>query len=119
MKNTYDKSRAEQLVPLLEVIVAEILDRTRQAKDLERTREAQVEGQRPSPAELERRAALAVQRRGIQMAIRELEGLGCVVDEQDLTRVYIPGTDGKIDRGFSWQSGEKNVRVVTTQPGGS
>ncbi|MFT5052646.1 MAG: hypothetical protein ACI8QZ_004082 [Chlamydiales bacterium] len=117
MKNTYDQSRAEQLVPLLEVIVAEIVDRTRRAKDLEGKREPHAEGSRPSSSELERRAALAVQRRGIQLSIRELECLGCVVDEQDLTRVYIPGTDGKMKRGFSWQSGEKSVRVVTAQPG--
>ena len=117
MKNTYDQTRAEQLVPLLEVIVAEIVDRTRKAKALERKRERSAEGARPTSTELQRRAELATQRRGIQLAIRELEALGCVVDEQDLTRVYIPGTDGKIDRGFSWQSGEKSVRAVTSTPG--
>ena len=114
MNKTYDRNHAEKLVPLLEVIVNEILERTRAVRKLAQESKPQPEGSAPSADELDRRAEIASHRREIRLSIKELERLGCVVDEQDLTRVYIPGPGGKIDRGFSWQSGEKNVRNVTS-----
>ena len=113
MKKTYDQNHAEKLVPLLEVVVNEILERTRTVEALRR--ESDPHASQPSAAELERRAEIASQRREIRLSIRELERLGCVVDEQDLSRVYIPGPGGKIDRGFSWQSGEKEVKSVAPE----
>lgn len=115
MNKTYERTDAEKLVPLLEVIVNEILDRSRTVRQLVKAASPPAEGTAPSTAELDRRAEIASHRREIRLSIKELERLGCVVDEQDLSRVYIPGPSGQLDRGFSWQSGEKNVRKVTSE----
>ena len=114
MKKSYDLTRAEKLVPLLEAITREMVDRSQTIRLLERQKPSSSDAP-PDAAELDRRAELATHRRELRLAKKELEKLGCIIDETDLTRVYIPGTDGKIDQGFSWHAGENKVRTRGTR----
>jgi len=89
MNKRYDLNHAERLVPLLEVIVSEVLERTRLVRALKRESEPVEEGVAPSPEELERRAQIATHRREIRLSIKELERLGCVGDDMQPLHAYI------------------------------
>lgn len=112
MKYAYDRTRAKQLVPLLEAISAEIAERTVQIELLEQHAAALREG---SETESNRRelmdlqAELAIHHREVRLAKKELEHLGCAVDESFPARILIPGRDGNLERGFRWDAGDETV----------
>jgi len=99
MKKSYDSDRAHKLVPLLTSITSELAERIRTtrviAKRIKSLDESEVETIR------DLRAELASQRCEIRLAKAELEDLGCIIDDENPTAVYIPGTDG--DHGFRWE----------------
>ncbi len=110
MKHSYDKDHASKLVPLLEAIFAEVAERRRGIRQLERDLQAaKREGSAPG-AVSDCTARLAVHRRELRLAAKEFERLGCVVDEHNPNRVIIPGASGALERGFHWQAGESEVR---------
>ena len=121
MKKAYDRTTARQLVPLLESITKEIVDRLHEVRIFQ-GRVALLEQQdRPSGRDgtkggeyLELRAALSNHRRQIRLAMKELEQLGCVVDEHNPLRIFIPGSDGNIDHGFQWDPSDPTLRRATT-----
>ena len=119
MRKAYDRERARKLVPLLESITREIAERTRTAAVLLAELESLGdESDTVTAKELDLRAELATQRREARLAMREIESLGCVIDETQPSLVYIPGSDGRIQRGYRWETGETTVRrLARPQPG--
>src|SRR5688572_30583776 len=104
-RNSYDEQRAVRLVPLLRSITKEIQERAQSIDRLEHERKRQS----PKGEERERArrlreidAELAMNRRQLRVATREIERLGCALDDQHPLRVLIPGADGEFDRGFAW-----------------
>ncbi|MGD2018473.1 MAG: DUF2203 family protein [Planctomycetota bacterium] len=110
MKHAYDHDNASKLVPLLESIFNEVADRRRAIRELERTlKTMKLEG-RPSTTTGPVVARLANQRRELRLTSKEFERLGCVVDEHNPNRVFIPGANGGLEEGFHWQAGESEVQ---------
>jgi len=109
MMKTYDRDRASKLVPLLESIMREVAERQREIHILER----QMKGLSESASDMallpEVLARLATQRREVRLSKKEIEQLGCVVDQDQPNRVFIPGHDGNIDHGFRWDSGDPTI----------
>lgn len=121
MKKTYDKTTARQLVPLLESITKEVVDRLHEVRIFQgRLALLEQENHRggkdgtKAGEYLELRAALSNHRRQIRLAMKELERLGCVVDEHNPLLIFIPGTDGNFDHGFQWDPSDPTLRRATT-----
>ena len=103
----YDEQHAQKLVPLLRSIVAEVHDRQERIDELEECLE-ELELQNLQSEEFyELRAALSHERREVLRSRKELSQLGCELDLRDPLRVYIPGTDGELDHGFTWFADEE------------
>ncbi|MEM8710378.1 MAG: DUF2203 family protein [Planctomycetota bacterium] len=110
MKHSYDKDHAAKLVPLLEMIFAEVADRRRSIRQLERelkTEKATAGASSPKASLLT--ASLANHKRELRLASKEFERLGCVVDEHNPNRVIIPGSAG-MESGFHWEAGASEVK---------
>ncbi len=106
-RHSYDPERASALLPLLRSITAEIRERSeaaealgREIADLGTSRKA-----RSRRGDLE--ADLSVQRRELRVARRELERLGCTLDQDHPLRVLIPGEDG--NHGFAWNPRDERL----------
>ena len=116
MKRTvYDERHAEALVPLLRSIMQEIQERARAIARLERRREILTAAE--GAYDRENRLAdvdgrLSVHRRELRLAMKELERLGCALDQDDPLRVRIPGRDGKLDKGFSWSPSDESLQAA-------
>lgn len=111
-RHSYDPERASALLPLLRSITAEIRERSeaidaleRELQDLGRTRLG-----RERRGDIE--AALSVQRRELRVAHRDLERLGCALDEDHPFRVLIPGADGALDHGFAWSPLDEKLQSL-------
>ena len=113
MKKHYDRHDAKRLVPLLEDITREIADRLLEIQRLE-TRIERMRSSRRAPDRLNAQAELAMHRREIRMAGKEIEALGCVSDEENPTEVLIPGRDGNLEHGFRWQFGESGIHAAAS-----
>ncbi|MBL8863890.1 MAG: DUF2203 family protein [Planctomycetes bacterium] len=111
-RHSYDPERASALLPLLRSITGEIRERMEAVDLLER----ELQGLGRARHERERRgeieAELAVQRRELRVARRELERLGCQLDEDHPLRVLIPGVGGTLDRGFAWSPLDERLESV-------
>ena len=118
MKKAYDRTTARQLVPLLESITREVVDRLHEVRifqgKLALLEQGKSVGGTRSEEYLDLRAALSNHRREIRLAMRELERLGCVVDEHNPLLIFIPGSDGNIDHGFQWDPSDPTLRRATT-----
>jgi hypothetical protein len=110
MKKAYDRHDAKRLVPLLETIAREISERVAAIQELE---ERSAAPRRPSQR-LHDQAELAIHRRELRLARKELETLGCSNDEAHPTEVLIPGRDGNLEHGFRWQFGDEGIRTVAS-----
>ena len=110
MKHSYDKDRAAQLVPLLEMIFAEVADRRRAIRGIERELKTLKEEEGSSPKIGNLTAVLANHKRELRLASKEFERLGCVVDDHNPNRVIIPGTSGALERGYHWDAGATEVQ---------
>lgn len=111
MKKAYDVQSADRLVPFLAATHREIRERADQVRRLEnRLRLLSDEERTTSPAH----AALAIHRREIRQAKRELRRLGCEVEEFGPFQVLIPGADGRLEHGYAWTAGDSGVRSVET-----
>ncbi len=111
MKKSYDRHDAKLLVPLLEAITKEIVDRLADVQRLE-ARLERLKSPRHSAERLNTQAEVAVHRLGIRLACKEIEALGCVPDGENPTEVLIPGRDG--ETGFRWQFGEGGIHAVAS-----
>ena len=110
MKKAYDCERATRLVPLLEVISREIVERRHQVRLLERRIARFRANGRPATEILDCKAQLATHLRELRHANTELERLGCVVDDEHPSTIFIPGADGELDRGFRWNAIDGSIR---------
>jgi len=97
--HTYDRGRAERLVPLLRSILRELRERREAIRVLDQWLERE---QADGPTRAQRIADLAGHRRGELEAERELEGLGCALDGDHPLRVLIPGGNGRLESGFAF-----------------
>ena len=112
MKHSYDKDRASQLVPLLEMIFAEVADRRRAIRAIERELKAMKEQEGESSPKISNlTASLTNHKRELRLASKEFERLGCVVDDHNPNRVIIPGTSGALERGFHWDAGATEIQA--------
>ena len=114
-RTVYDERHAEALVPLLRSIMQEIQERARAIARLERRREILTAAE--GAYDRENRLAdvdgrLSVHRYEVRLAMRELERLGCALDQHDPLRVRIPGRDGKLDKGFSWSPSDESLQAA-------
>jgi len=118
MKKAYDRTTARQLVPLLESITREVVDRLHEVRIFQGKLSLLEQGKSGAVAKgdeyIELRAALSNHRREIRLAMKELERLGCVVDEHNPLLIFIPGSDGNIDHGFQWDPADPTLRRATT-----
>ena len=113
MKKAYDRERARRLVPLLEAICREVAERSHRIRILEK-RQARLGEEQPGSARdaLELKALLALHRREVRLALKELEHLGCAVDREHPSTICIPGHDGSLDAGFRWNSVDGTIQQV-------
>ena len=120
MKKSYDRTDAKRLVPLLRIISVELADRLTEIQLLDQRIETLSKGKgtdRHHHEIVDLQARVAVHNREIRMAKKELERLGCVYDESVPSRILIPGRDGNIERGFSWDAGDGSIHRVTNTVG--
>lgn len=110
MIHSYDRNRAAQLVPLLESIFVEVADRRQSIRRLERELQRAKRDGEARAVISDITARLANHRRELRMTSKEFEHLGCVVDEHNPNRVFIPGANGGLEDGFHWQAGESEVQ---------
>lgn len=109
MKKAYDVNSAGRLIPFLEATHREIRERADQVRRLEnRLRLLSEEERAVSPVN----SALSIHRREIREAQRDLQRLGCKVEEFGPFQVLIPGSDGRLEHGFAWTAGDVQVRPV-------
>lgn len=111
-KITYDQRRASRLLPLLGAIGAEIQERAEALANLE----AEIETLSNTPYagavenmtnELHSKIAeAAAHRRGLRLAKKELERLGCSVVGTEPLTFRIPGRVGEAKHSFVWQTGD-------------
>ena len=114
MKRAYDRDRARKLIPLLGSITQEINERVHEARILQ-GRLAKIEGGPVCDEFMNLKAKLAVHRRELRHSAKELDRLGCVMDEEEPGQIRIPGSDGDFEHGFQFDSGSRSLRRV--QPG--
>lgn len=115
MKKAYDRHGASRLVPMLESITREIAERLEAVRDLESRVETL--SKREHANEIRNvQAEIATHRREIRLAAKECEQLGCVFDEAAPTRILIPGTDGRFERGFHWEIGGDGIQRRSADP---
>ena len=121
MKKAYDRTTARQLVSLLKSITREVVERLHEVRIFQGRLALLAQETLDSGAAvtssgeyIELRAALSNHRRQIRLAMKELERLGCVVDEHNPLLIFIPGSDGNIDHGFQWDPSDPTLRRSTT-----
>lgn len=114
MKKAYDKTDVQRLLPLLRSIGLELTERLHEARILQ----GRVAAHERSGGEvsdlLELRGALAEHRREIRLAEKELERLGCTLDDAHPGRILIPGADGDVAQGYAWTADDPMLRRVST-----
>jgi len=103
----YDRMRAKEILPLLDAIGREIVERNQELELLE----ARIErlGETSGPASEKMRqlvAEAAAHRRGLRLAKSELERLGCSVVGTEPLTFRIPGRVGEAKQSFVWQPGD-------------
>jgi hypothetical protein len=112
MKRVYTLAEANGILPLLEAIAAEVIERRdlrrqllRQRSELEQAHTP--EGLRHELASLD--ARICDQDEGLQKARAELEDLGMTVLRTNPLTVHIPGQSRSGQVVFCWQEGEEHV----------
>ncbi|MBI5435239.1 MAG: DUF2203 family protein [Planctomycetes bacterium] len=94
---TYALKDAERLLPLLRAVRRELRDRTFEVARLEELREALLPSAVAHHADLSMlEAELSTQRRELRRAEKEVETLGCRVDQDRPLRIVVPSTDGDL-----------------------
>lgn len=112
MKRTYTLPEANQALPLVRAIAAELMERRTSRRVLARERTelenaATPEGLRSELAELD--ARIWEHDEASRNCLRELEDLGMTVLTQQPLTVHIPGQSRSGEVVFCWQEGEAHV----------
>lgn len=105
-RHTYDLVSVQRLLPLLRSIGAELQERSDAIENLDQRvlelRGRNTQRRKKSDALLNAEADLANHRRELRHTQGELTKLGCVQDQDHPMRILIPGHDGAIEHGFTW-----------------
>lgn len=104
-RHTYNTTSVQRLLPLLRSISTELRERSDAIEDLDqRLLELQSKGGRRKKSNelLNAEATLAHHRRELRLAQGELGKLGCVQDQDHPLRILIPGAQGDLEHGFTW-----------------
>lgn len=105
-RHTYNTTSVQRLLPLLRSISTELRERSDAIEDLDqRLLEIQSKGgarRKKSDEWLDAQAALANHRRELRHAQAELSKLGCVQDQDHPLRILIPGSEGDLEHGYTW-----------------
>ena len=114
MNKAYDRSHAQRLLPLLQSIGQEITERTHEVRILQGR--IALHERRGGDLEnlLDLKATLSSHRRELRYAQKELERLGCSLDQNHPLRILIPGADGQVEHGFAWEANDPTLRRVST-----
>ncbi|MDF1836964.1 MAG: hypothetical protein P1V35_03770 [Planctomycetota bacterium] len=114
----YDQHTANRMIPLLDVLVTEFLDRTNSVRSLRRQiaklvgpdgRLPETQPERSEGSELQ--AQLSTQLRECRLVTEELENLACEFDARR-RMVRITGQSGEFEDGFEWYLGSSEVVSV-------
>lgn len=111
MRKTYDAARAEALIPLLRSITREIQERE-EAIDRLMAHAHALElrtGRERERSDVE--ARVAVHKREHRLAMRELERLGCVLDQDHPLRVLIPGEAPGAGGDYAWSPEHATIQA--------
>ncbi|MEY2786452.1 MAG: hypothetical protein RL277_2664 [Planctomycetota bacterium] len=105
-RHSYDTTSVQRLLPLLRSISMELRERSDAIENLDQ-RVLELGGRnakrrKKSDALLDVEADLANHRRELRHTQGELTKLGCVQDQDHPLRILIPGSDGEIEHGFTW-----------------
>ncbi len=114
MKKAYDRTHAQQLVPLLRSIGIELTERLHEIRVLQGRLAAQERLDAPAEAVADLNAALSNHYRELRLAQRELQRLGCTLDDNHPLRILIPGADGEVAHGFALDADNTTLRRVST-----
>lgn len=114
MSQAYDHQTAQRLLPLVTSIGIELSERLHEVRILQgsinlRERNGDIDDEL-----LDLRAQLANHRREIRYAGKELERLGCAIDQNQPGRILIPGADGEVAHGYTWAASDPTLRRVQT-----
>jgi hypothetical protein len=94
-KHVYAEPQAEKLLPLLVSIGREVKNRIRAIDELEQKLSKYGPSNPPrDPEATQAVAELAMHKRELRTALKELERLGCELDADHPLRILIPGLDG-------------------------
>ncbi|GAB4145393.1 MAG: hypothetical protein Fur0037_13300 [Planctomycetota bacterium] len=112
MKRTHDIAEANAMVPLLEAIASEVVERRALRRKLQAERAALERASSPeglSSALASLDARICDQDEGLQRARRELEQMGLTVLRIEPLTIHIQGQSRSGPVVFCWQEGEDHV----------
>lgn len=111
VRKTYDARDAKALIPLLRSITQEIQEREQEIDRLDIRAQA-LEGRAGTDRERTRlEAEAATHKRELRFALRELERLGCALDQDHPLRVLIPGSATAKGPGYAWSPEDTTIRA--------
>ena len=116
MKKAYNYQGADGLIPLLRSIQREVRERREEILRLESSSRVLKRRAKKHPRLASIEAELMTHRRELRMTERELQRLGCALDGERPFRVLIPGDDGAIEHGFTWDLGDTRVHTIIEDP---
>jgi hypothetical protein len=116
-KHVYAEPEIEKLVPLLVSIGREVKNRIRAIDELEQklARYGSANPARDAAAN-EIQAQLSTHKRELRLALKELERLGCDLDEDHPLRILIPGLNGPLAFEGSLEKTQFRFRPGMLQP---
>ena len=110
---SYTRAEAMRLIPLLEGIALEIIERRNAIRETEEMIRALSVSHRVHLDEIQRkRAQLSRQRIELRRVGQELEELGCGLALTDPFEIFVPG----VEEGFGWRPGETFLRRALISP---
>lgn len=115
MKRAYQYDDADRLIPLLRSVQREIRERADAIRRLKSRLDRFPRKLRGSPDHLALQAELASHMFETRLAKKELERLGCALDEAHPHRILIPGQSGELADGFTWSFGDNRVQALVAE----
>ncbi|MBL8859267.1 MAG: DUF2203 family protein [Planctomycetes bacterium] len=109
-RKVYDAHHAEGLIPLLRSITNEIQEREA-AIDRATAHLMAIEGAVDTAERTNLEAELAVHKRELRFARRELERLGCELDADYPMRVLIPSSGANRKASFAWSPADEKLQM--------
>ena len=109
MKNAYERAQADRMIPFLASISREVGERVRIIRRKERVLERLRSNATEDAETRVLQSELANHKRALRHAEKELERLGCALNDSPTRSVLIPGPSGALQGGYRWRLGESLV----------